>query len=314
MPGVAWLTTAGKLVLSEDGTPVLLRGVNVVGLDAALASTNMSPRALLGLSDAALELLVDTWGANLVRLPLNVGTILDDAAALAALDELTAVLSEAGLYTLLSFSAAPAGERAAAPDEAVYAALGLVAAHYRDAPGVLYEPYASTLPQPEGWQDIANRLIGAVRAEHPAALVMLSGESGGADVAGLPIRFATGDPVHNVVYTVRFEAGRSPAASDARFHAFAGSYPLLAATWSNGGSDFGRGAERAGQLFNRYGMGWVAAHWNVQPGLVRSAPQGDFVPTRFGLDALRALALPVRLALPPAAAAFGIAPAVRCAV
>jgi hypothetical protein len=314
LPGLSWLTTEGNLVLGEDGMPVLLRGVNVVGADEALTDTGAAPRDMLGLTDSALDQLVGTWGTNLVRLPLGVAAIRDDTAALDALDELTAVLGEAGLYTLLALSATPAGDHAAVPDDAVYSALGLLAARYRDAPGVLYELYASTLPQPEGWQDIAHRLIGAVRVEHPAALVMLSGESSGADVAGLPIRFATGDPVHNVIYTVKFEAGRSPAASDARFHAFAQTYPLLAATWSNGGSDFGRSAERAGQLFNRYGMGWVAAHWNAEPRLVRGAPQGDFTPTRFGLDALRALALPVRLALPPAAAAFGIAPVVRCAL
>lgn len=143
---------------------------------------------------------------------------------------------------------------------------------------------------------------------------MLSGESGGSDVSGLPLRFATGDPVHNIVYTLRFEAGRSPAVSDVRFHSFAASHPLMADTWSNGGSDFGRGAERAGQLFNRYGMNWVAAHWNAEPRLVRRAVDGDFAPTRFGLDVLRALALPVRLALPPAAAAFGLEPLSRYAI
>jgi hypothetical protein len=301
-------------VLNEDGMPVLLRGINVLGFDDAWANDSASPGEVLGLTDTALELLAAVWGVNLVRLPVSAGTILGGAAALAALDQLTAARSDAGLYTLLALNATLESGRAAVPDDTVYAALGVMAARYRDSPGVLFELHASSLPQPEGWQDLANRLIGAVRIEHPAALVMLSGDSGGSDVAGLPIRFATGDPVHNVIYTLRFEASQSPAASDPRFHSFTRNYPLIAATWSNGGNDLGRSAERAGQLFNRYGMGWAAGHWNAEPRLVRGAPNGDFVPTRFGLDALRALALPVRLALAPAAAAFGIAPVIRCEV
>ena len=305
--GISWLTTKGNRVLNEDGVPVLLRGINVAGVDEALANKTMTPADALGLTDSARDILAHTWRVNLVRLSLGAGTIHGDSAALAALDDLTATLNDADFYVVLALEASLSGDRAAAPDDTVYAVLGLLAAHYRDSPGVLFEPYASPRPRPEGWHEVAHRLIGAVRIEHPAALVLVSGESGGGDVTGLPIRFATGDPVHNVIYTARFEAGHSPAASDPRFHAFALAYPLMASTWSNGGYDWGRSAERAGQLFNRYGMSWVAAHWNAEPRLVKNAGNGDFTPTRFGLDALRALALPVRLALPYAAAAFGIA-------
>ena len=55
----------------------------------------------------------------------------------------------------------------------------------------------------------------------------------------------------------------------------------------------------AGQLFDRYAIGWAAANWNAAPNLVRNATSHQFTATRFGNIVRRALTLPVPTQLTP---------------
>ncbi len=298
--GLSWLGTSGNLIIDENGEPVLLRGVNVVGLDSAMLEPHQTLGDALALNESALAILTGLWGVNVVRLPFRAETMLEGTdslpadALLAELDQIIADVAHASAYVLLALQAPVSDGAGAAPDEATHECWQLLAARYQDEPGVLCEIYAASAPLPQGWPDAANRLIGTVRREHPAALIFVSGASAGADVNELPLRFATGEPVHDLVYTVRFVPQMAPASRDPRFRFFTQNFPVVASQWSDSGPDLGRAADLAVQLFERYGIGWIAANWNAAPRLVKNAATRNYAATRFGNAVRRALTLPVR--------------------
>ena len=76
--------------------------------------------------------------------------------------------------------------------------------------------------------------------------------------------------------------------------ALTNTYPVFASQWSDGADDSGRASELAASIFSRYGIGWASGNWNAEPRLVANATAHQFTPTRWGLIAQRALALPVR--------------------
>jgi len=292
------------MVVDENGEAVLLRGVNVVGLDDAQLESDRTLGEALALSESALTILTGLWGVNVVRLPFSARTVLEGTdsvsseALLAGLDQIVSDVASAGAYVLLALQPPTPKSATPLPDDATHECWQLVAARFQDEPGVLYEIYAASTPLEAGWADAANRLIGAVRREHPASLILASGASAGTDIADLPLRFATGEPVHDVVYTVRAAPDLTPFSRDPRFRFFAQSYPLVASQWSDGGRDLGRAADLATQLFERYAIGWVAANWNAEPRLVTNAVARNYATTRFGNAVRRALSLPVRLQTP----------------
>jgi Cellulase (glycosyl hydrolase family 5) len=298
--GLSWLGTSGNLVVDENGEAVLLRGVNVVGLDHAQLEAGQTLSEALALSESALTILTGLWGVNVVRLPFSAQTVLEGTdslaveALLSGLDQLVADVASAGAYVLLALQPPAVERRTPLPDDATHECWQLLASRFQDEPGVLYEIYAASTPLAEGWPDAANRLIGVVRREHPAALILVSGSSAGTDIADLPLRFTTGEAVHDLAYTVRVAPQLAPFSRDPRFRFFAHSYPLVASQWSDSSPDLGRAADLATQLFERYGIGWIAANWNAAPRLVTNAAARNYAATRFGNAVRRALGLPVR--------------------
>ena len=296
-----WLRTRKNRLIDENDEVIYLRGVNVTGLDNAEPGADQRLGAALALDEAGVSVLTDLWGVNIVRLPFSAQTVLDGTGALTAsallaeLDQIVAALAQMGVYTLLALTPHVTEGVTPLPDEDVYQCWRLLSSHYQDEPGVLYEIYAASPPLAAGWPDAANRLIGAIRREHPASLIFVCGSGAGANTEGLPLRFSTGQPAPNLVYTLRFTPRQSPASADPRFRGFAQSFPVFASEWSDTGADLGRSSEAAGLLFDRYGIGWTAANWNAEPRLVHNAAARNFTETRFGRLVRRTLASP----LPP---------------
>jgi len=300
-----WLRTRKNRVIDENDEVIYLRGVNVTGLDDTEPSANQPLGDALALDEPGVSVLTDLWGVNIVRLPFSPQTVLDGTGSLTAsdllaeLDQIVAALAQAGVYTLLALTPPFTEGVTPLPDEEVYQCWRLLSSHYQDEPGVLYELYTASGPLEGGWPDAANRLIGAVRREHPASLIFVCGSGAGANTEGLPLRFSTGQPAPNLVYTLRFTPRQSPASADLRFRGFAQSFPVFASEWSDTGADLGRSSEAAGLLFDRYGMGWTAANWNAEPRLVQNAAARNFTETRFGRLVRRTLASPLPLNLTP---------------
>ena len=295
-----WLSTQGRYVVDENGKAVNLRGINVIGLDSAAPTSSQTLPDAVALDADNLSIVAGLWGANLVRLPFHGRSILagngflSGDELLAGLDEVVDTLAQAGMYTLLALQAEVAGASGLLPDADTFRCWQLLANRYQSAPGVLYEIYASAAPLPDEWPAIAGVLVGAIRKENPASLLFMSSAGNGTGLAGLPLRFATGDPVHNMVYTLNVSTQHTLVGEDTELQAFTNSYPVFVTEWTYSEFDLGRSSELLAGLFERYGMGWVAANWNADPRLVRDAIKHDFTATRFGLIARRALAQPVK--------------------
>jgi hypothetical protein len=255
----------------------------------------------LALDDANLSTMTDLWGINLIRLPFHAQTVLSGNSSLSAeevlssLDEIIAAVTETGCYVLLSMETS---ESTPAPGSDTFGAWSLLANHYQDEPGILYDISLTTSPPPNNWLNTVEMLVGIIRLQNPASLIFVSKGKAGADVTDLPLRFSTGDAVPNLVYAIDVSPGLLPSPDDPQLRFLSASYPVFACPWSDSGIDFGRSSEETANLFERYGMGWVASSWNSEPRMVLNATAHDFAPTRWGLVVRRAIAQPVKLLLP----------------
>ncbi|HEV2282781.1 MAG TPA: cellulase family glycosylhydrolase [bacterium] len=294
---IRWLRTHAGYVVDGNGKGVVFRGITADGLDAAAPAADQTLADALGLSNAGLSAIFDLWKLNVIRVPFRAQTVLAGNGALsstdvlAGLDGLIQAVSDARGYVMLS-QQAPGGT--ALPDEPVFEAWNTLATRYVDEPAVLFEPFASDLPLAANWLDAALLLVGLIRSQHPASLLFLGNGTGGADVGGLPLRFSTGDPVPNIVYTIAVDPAHPPNGADARLAEWTDSFPLVACPWSNGGPAFDRTPELAAEFFSRYGLGWIASNWSAAPRLVEDAAGVDLTPTGWGLTVRRAVALPTR--------------------
>jgi len=250
----------------------------------------------LALDELNLSVLTGLWGINIVRLPFHAATILRGnqflgaPGFLAGLDDLVASISASGGYTLLAMRAKGTGSESELPDGDAFTCWQLLAARYQQEPGVLFEVYTAPSSFSEGWMDVAHLLVGIIRREHPASLCFVGGSGDGAGLEGLPLRFETGEPVHHVVSAVRFTAQDAASRFDPAFLTLARSHPVAVTEWMHSGLDLGQASELGARLFTRYGLSWVACHWNAEPRLVDDASRHRFGETRFGMIARRALA------------------------
>lgn len=284
-------------MVDGNGRGVVFRGVTVDGLDTVAPTADQTLAHALAIGDSNLSTIVDFWKLNVIRVPFQAQTVLSGNGALssadilAGLDDLIEAASDAGAYVMLSQQAPP---QAALPDDTVFDAWNVLATRYADEPAVLFEPFTSDAPLAGTWLDAALRLVGLIRSQHPASLLFLGNGTGGPDLGGLPLRFSTGDPAPNIVYTIGVDPAHPPNGTDARLAEWTESFPLVACPWSNGGAPFDRAPELAAEFFSRYGLGWIARSWNAAPRLVADAAGGDLTPTRWGLTVLRAMSLPTR--------------------
>ena len=138
------------------------------------------------------------------------------------------------------------------------------------------------------------KMIGALRREHPGSLLHVGPARPGDQLDLFPIRFTTGDPVPNLVYTFAVAPELAWSASDEAALASLGrSAPLFGSEWIVDAtplpaSDYGEA------MFARLGATFAASNWNQEPRLVISAGNHQFTPTRWGGAVQRALTLPVR--------------------
>lgn len=271
-----------------------LRGVSVTLADDAAIPDGGLLREALGLDDASLGILQNIWEINLIQVRFGLPSLTATGAIPAqdladGLAELVATLAEARIYVLLSLVLAPGP-----PDPALLDAWAAFAEPFQSTPEVLFELVAPG-PAAANWLDAAIQLIGAVRRVHPGALTFIGTGPGGAGLARLPLRFTTGQVVHNVVYSTALDAGLLALDASDALRAFAASQPLFISDWSGRPDPFDRAAEAALMLLERAPIGWTARGWNEQPPLVEAGG----APTRWGRDVRRALQQPARALLEP---------------
>jgi len=296
---LSWLSTQGSFVIDENGNAVYLRGVTVTGLDTVNPGPNQTVAQALALDDVGLGILADGWGVNLIRVPFTANSILSGNASLTTegllqgLDDLIAQAENAGCYVLLALKP---GQEATGilPSDDDYLCMRSLAIRYRDQPAVLYEPFASSSFLADNWLGIAQAVIGTIRREHQASLLFMGNGRGTADVSGLPLIFTTGNPIYNILYTIRLTPSVMNTTNRQSLHTVSETYPLFVSEWSDGGPDFGRSSAFAADLIERLAAGWAAANWNAEPRLVTDASAHRFSATRWGMLVQRAIAQPVR--------------------
>ncbi len=296
------MRTAGGFIVDELGQSFHVRGVTILGLDALAPAGGQSLRDALSLDDTNLNALTN-WSINVVRVPFSAATIMSGnghltaATILSGLDDLIAALVETKTYTLLSLQAPIAAGATAAPlpDQTTFDAWSLLATRYAGETGALFEIFSSPLAISGDWLDAAQMLIGAIRSRHPSSLLFAGNGSGGSDVAGLPLRFSTGDPTPNVVSTIRVTAGTPFPADEYALAALAEAFPVVATDWAAAeASSLDRAPELAANTFARLGIGWVAGNWNADPRLVASSQTRGMAATRWGNTVVRAMTLAQR--------------------
>src|ERR1700731_2830143 len=143
-----------------------------------------------------------------------------------------ALLSEAGLYTMLALEAL-SSSGAPAPDSTTLQVWQMLANRYKDQPGVLYEAFASSGPLAANWLQSALALMATIREESGSALIFIGSGHGGTDGKGLPLLLPTGEPISNVVYTISVSPQALPGADDDPLGVFAGAHPVFVSSWSD---------------------------------------------------------------------------------
>ena len=243
LPGLS--VTGSDLSQTGSGPPVVLRGVNIAGVDTAKPGAldwNGQPQdAALDASGLSLILptLVADWGVNLVRLPVSQRWVLERIGYLKDIDWAIGQAAAAGAYTLLAVDRFDVGrihgeddrgnanEFPPLPDENTVRMWSLLARRYAREPAVLYEvfgkpheplakdPYPFPRPSTEAaWTDLwkvwARRLAATIQGWNPAAVILVSGWQWGLNLR----RFPLGAPgIAGVLYAAHASAAATPGGS-----------------------------------------------------------------------------------------------------
>jgi hypothetical protein len=295
---IRWLHVRGNEVVRSDERPILLRGVSVDGAaaDETGPVTTDSLRGQLGLQDISLATLRDDWGVTGLRITIPAASATTGTTSASAdtwLSQLDAIVGAAAnyqLYTILALTAS--GNDAAlgwAQPEVIHGMWAL-SSRYQEEPAVLFELARSPLGWPVGWPELAYVLVGVIRQEHPASLILVSGADAPPGVGFCPLTFPTGQPIHNIVYTTSADDGTSPFGLSSALASLAQQHPFIVSSWRATNLGEVLNSEAASIHFDQNRAGWMASTWNAEPRLVTDAAAGNLTPSRFGLTVRRALA------------------------
>jgi hypothetical protein len=283
-----WLSVDNGVLADESGTPVMLRGIAVRGLEnpPAGATTVASP-----LGPADLETMV-AWELTAVTVGIAADLTIDGDAHLtperylSALDRCVGDAAEAGLYTIVQLAqvasrlpSAPAeadGEERhdpALPDPAAVEAWGVLARRYQAEPAVLFQvfrsphdpdpgdPLGQLLPRLDWrrWREWLLAMVGTIRREHPRALIICPGLARGTDLSGFPLRRSDGSEPANLVYAAEIgaEATGDPLGGLERLGR---DHAVGAFGWRADAEEL-RAVETLGTRLARVGCHWIADSW-----------------------------------------------------
>jgi endoglucanase len=315
--GLALLATSGnRIINTSNREAIILRGVNRSGLEYS-GPDEQGFLSGASISRADIQVIVREWECNIIRIPFNQDFALSGRGGRSgedyrtALDQVIYWASIFGAYTLLDLQWLDAdriygGNRnfiAPLPNSDSIALWTLLAARYKDEPAVLYDIYTEPhdrldddpylMNKPDGsaypaeqravtasdWQPWARRLITAIRAENPNAVVFVGGTNWAYDLRGVPM------DVPNVVYSSHVYANKGDDWS-AAFGDLSRSVPVFLGEF--GGQDTPEELDFVRRLIayaESLGIGWTAWSWFNEPFLVNR-----YVATQFGEVVRRQLA------------------------
>jgi hypothetical protein len=308
-----WLRVNGRRLVDLDGAPVLLRGVNLEGMDATPPDPEAGYAAAAGVTEDVIDGIIG-WGANVIRVAINRDWVLhghDEAADFAYVAELDRIVERAsagGAYTLLSLrrldvvtSFGTRRERdgttvtnfiAPQPDYDSIGMWRLLGERYADEPAVLFDLYAAPHralsddlsgydTRWDLWSVWVRLMLADLRRMHPRSLCFVAGLDWGTDLSGFPVRGTAGEPIPNLVYAARVLQGS--AAPWVALDALARHHPVFVTEWSGAAAETLWGEQVAMRL-RAGGFGWAASDWKA----LQPSAGG---PSKLGAVVRRALAL-----------------------
>jgi endoglucanase len=299
-------TSGNQIVNAGTGAPVILRGINRSGFEYS-GPDEQGFLSGASISRAEIQAIVQDWGSNIIRLPLNQDFVFRGRGGrsgdeyLAAIDQIISWAAMFGAYTLLDLQWLDAdriygGDRnfvAPLPNMQSIDLWTLLARRYRDEPAVLYdifnEPHDRLANDPyplnkeDGtqyppdqfavtmaeWQPWARKLVLAIRAENPDALVFVGGTNWAYDLRGMPLDLT------NIVYSTHVYPSKGSNWDEA-FGNLSGSVPVFAGELGGSDGDLTFGRDLIAYL-EQHGIGWTAWSWFNDPFLI-----SRYVPTEFG--------------------------------
>jgi aryl-phospho-beta-D-glucosidase BglC (GH1 family) len=320
------LTTSGnRIVNARTGELVLLRGINLSGLE--YCSPDGSGSLTKGrITPEVIAEIVEGWNANVIRVPFNADWALarngyDPGPYRAALSSVLKIAAELGAYTILDLHWLDArtvrGSTGGRPNfvpplpnadaVTVWAQLAEI---WSDETAILYDLFNEPHDQ---LPDDLEPLLG-VRED--GSTFVLPGRRVGPDqwlpwarqlIAAIreknpdSLIFVSGTDwgydlqgcllpdIPNLVYSSHVYAFKRTRWNEA-FGSLSASAPVFVGEWGGTGDDLEWGRKLAGYLEKR-GIGWTAWSWSDHPRLVEYSPEAPFTPTPFG-ELIRGLLRP----------------------
>jgi hypothetical protein len=264
------LATSGRhIVEAATGKPLLLRGMNVSGME-------YSHLPYAGMDPDELRLVVEGWNCDIIRIPF-VQSRVSEPEYVEELKQVVNWLWDLGAFTILDLqwlskeSGVPPE-----PDLDSIACWDNLARSFNNQPHVIFdllnEPHDVPL---ERWLEWAYLLTDTVRASDPERVVMVGGMDWAYDLRGVHLE------VPNVIYSTHVYRNKGQQWHECFGHKTA-NFPVFAGEFGGHDEDIHWGRQLL-DYFDQRQMGWTAWSWRDRPHLQHggeATPFGQLVKSR----------------------------------
>lgn len=269
-PLFLWLRTAGNKIVDENDNSVILRGVNLPGMEWDKTGA--------GINESEINYICQVWKARIIRLPFNQEWILTDNAYNALFDKIIGWIVKNGAYVLLDLQWQDTSVKIPPiPNEQSISMWKILAERYKNNPAVLYDIHNEAHDTSwEAWRKRASEIIEGIRSVHPKALIFVSGLDWAYDLRGWGLQPL---PYENIVYSSHpYPFKGEPWAWDKYFGDVSDKLPVFIGEFGGEAKDLEWGRQLLSYL-DRKALGWTAWAWSASPFLVGSDRR---TPTEFG--------------------------------
>jgi len=309
-----WLRVNGRYLVDEMSRPVSLRGVTIKRLEHALPEGEAFLRPFDDMDLAAFQ----EWEMSVLAITVAQDLALeglDEAMPedyFHAIDETVQSAAKEGIYTVLRLSLQSSilsfgykqegGSSLALPDTGSVDLWATLARRYSDEPAVLFDLF-NTPNKPSNqdsallgisqlfwpvWKHWLMAMIGAIRREHPRAVILARGPVG--DLSGFPLKYSDGSQVNNIVYATEISPSTIQKGLEEIKKLTHAGCPCLLDIRADAQS--GRQVEAFCTVLARDGIHWISADWmeSTAPLAVRGRSRPE--PTSLGRAFQAAIRIP----------------------